>query len=49
MKDLRKVYSDVEVKVSDPVVSFRETVSERSCMKVFADVSARLFLFNKIN
>lgn len=37
MKDLRKVYSDVEVKVSDPVVSFRETVSERSCMKVFAD------------
>ena len=38
MHDLRHVYSDIEVKVSDPVVAFRETVIETSSLKCFAEV-----------
>jgi U5 small nuclear ribonucleoprotein component len=38
MHDLRHVYSDVEVKIADPVVSFRETVVETSSLKCFAEV-----------
>ena len=30
MHDLRKMYSDIDVKVADPVVSFCETVVETS-------------------
>lgn len=37
MKDLRELYSEVEVKVADPVVSFCETVVESSSMKCFAE------------
>ncbi|KAK9098455.1 hypothetical protein Syun_025500 [Stephania yunnanensis] len=37
MKDLRELYSEVEVKVADPVVSFCETVVETSSMKCFAE------------
>ncbi|KAK9757693.1 hypothetical protein RND81_01G179800 [Saponaria officinalis] len=37
MKDLRERYSEVEVKVADPVVSFCETVEEQSSMKCFAE------------
>ncbi|KAK8545022.1 hypothetical protein V6N13_066336 [Hibiscus sabdariffa] len=37
MKDLRELYSEVEVKVADPVVSFCETVVESSSMKSFAE------------
>mmetsp|Transcript_33923 Transcript_33923/g.107781 ORF Transcript_33923/g.107781 Transcript_33923/m.107781 type:complete len:648 (-) Transcript_33923:66-2009(-) len=37
MKDLRELYSEVEVKVSDPVVSFCETVVETSSLKCFAE------------
>ena len=36
MKDLRELYSEVEVKVEDPVVSFCETVVESYSMKCFA-------------
>ncbi|KAL4340833.1 hypothetical protein GQ457_08G001480 [Hibiscus cannabinus] len=35
--DLRELYSEVEVKVADPVVSFCETVVESSSMKCFAE------------
>ncbi|KAJ9131203.1 hypothetical protein P3X46_035288 [Hevea brasiliensis] len=35
MKDLRELYSEVEVKVADPVVSFSEIVVESSSMKCF--------------
>lgn len=48
MHDLRTVYSDIEVKVADPVVGFRETVVETSNVKCFSDVSpyhAVSFLF----
>lgn len=37
MKDLREMYSDIEVKVSDPVVSFCETVVETSSLKCYAE------------
>lgn len=36
MHDLRTVYSDIEVKVADPVVGFRETIVETSSVKCFS-------------
>jgi len=36
MHDLRHVFSDIEVKVADPVVGFRETVVETSSITCFA-------------
>jgi len=39
MHDLRHVYSDIEIKVADPVVGFRETVVETSSMKCFAETA----------
>ena len=42
MHDLRKMYSDIDVKVADPVVSFCETVVETS------QVIAFLYHFLKI-
>lgn len=39
MHDLRHVYSDIEVRVSDPIVGFRETVVETSSLKCFADTA----------
>mmetsp|Transcript_5060 Transcript_5060/g.7322 ORF Transcript_5060/g.7322 Transcript_5060/m.7322 type:complete len:1028 (-) Transcript_5060:256-3339(-) len=39
MHDLRSVYSDIEVKVSDPVVGFRETILETSSLKCFAQTA----------
>lgn len=40
MRDLRHLYSDLEVKVSDPAVSLRESVVETSSIKCFAEVSS---------
>eukprot|EP00455_Lapot_gusevi_P035988 TRINITY_DN3993_c0_g1_i8.p1 TRINITY_DN3993_c0_g1~~TRINITY_DN3993_c0_g1_i8.p1 ORF type:complete len:371 (-),score=104.64 TRINITY_DN3993_c0_g1_i8:119-1231(-) len=37
LHDLRRMYSDIEIKVADPVVSFCETVSETSSLKCFAE------------
>jgi U5 small nuclear ribonucleoprotein component len=37
LADLRKMYSDIEVKVADPVVTFTETVIESSSLKCFAE------------
>ncbi|KAJ2685567.1 hypothetical protein IWW39_004193 [Coemansia spiralis] len=37
MHDLRSMYAEIEIKVADPVVSFRETVAETSALKVFGD------------
>eukprot|EP00002_Diphylleia_rotans_P024681 TRINITY_DN4880_c0_g1_i1.p1 TRINITY_DN4880_c0_g1~~TRINITY_DN4880_c0_g1_i1.p1 ORF type:complete len:976 (+),score=217.16 TRINITY_DN4880_c0_g1_i1:58-2985(+) len=37
LHDLRKMYSEIEIKVSDPVVSFCETVVETSSLKCFAE------------
>jgi U5 small nuclear ribonucleoprotein component len=40
LHDLRHVYTDMEVKIADPVVAFRETVIETSSLKCFAEVRA---------
>ena len=37
MHDLRKIYSEIEIKVADPVTAFCETVVETSTMKCFAE------------
>eukprot|EP00741_Cyanophora_paradoxa_P015747 tig00020904_g15202.t1 len=37
MHDLRKMYSEIEIKVADPSVSFCETVVETSSLKCFAE------------
>lgn len=37
MHDLRKMFSEIDIKVADPVVSFCETVVETSALKCFAE------------
>ncbi|KAI8619018.1 P-loop containing nucleoside triphosphate hydrolase protein [Chytriomyces sp. MP71] len=37
LHDLRRLYSEIEIKVSDPVVKFAETVVEVSSIKCFAE------------
>ncbi|EUD67531.1 hypothetical protein C922_02237 [Plasmodium inui San Antonio 1] len=37
LHDLRKLYGDLEIKVSDPVVQFNETVIETSALNCFAE------------
>lgn len=37
MHDLRKLFSEIEIKVSDPVTTFCETVLETSALKCYAD------------
>jgi len=37
LHDLRKMYSEIEIKVADPVVKFCETVVETSSLKCFAE------------
>jgi U5 small nuclear ribonucleoprotein component len=37
LHDLRLLYSDIEIKVADPVVTFCETVVESSSLKCFAE------------
>ena len=48
MKDLRDLYSEVEVKVADPVVSFCETVVETSTLKCFAETPNKKNKFTMI-
>ncbi|PVU99753.1 hypothetical protein BB559_000429 [Furculomyces boomerangus] len=37
MHDLRLIYSEIDIKVSDSVVAFRETISETSAIKCFLE------------
>ncbi|KAI8793337.1 U5 small nuclear ribonucleoprotein component [Biomphalaria glabrata] len=37
MHDLRRMYSEIDIKVADPVVAFCETVVETSSLKCFAE------------
>jgi U5 small nuclear ribonucleoprotein component len=37
LHDLRRMYAEIELKVSDPVVRFCETVVETSALKCFAE------------
>ncbi|GLD99120.1 hypothetical protein PINS_up007838 [Pythium insidiosum] len=41
MHDLRRMYSEIEIKVADPVVSFCETVGETSSVQCFAETPNR--------
>jgi U5 small nuclear ribonucleoprotein component len=45
LHDLRKLYSEIEIKVSDPVVTFCETVSDYSTLKCFAETPNKKFVF----
>jgi len=37
MHDLRRLFSEIEIKVSDPTTRFSETVLETSALKCYAD------------
>ena len=39
MHDLRHVYTDIEVKVADPIVAFRETIIDTSTIKCFSETA----------
>uniref|UniRef100_A0A8C0ERC2 116 kDa U5 small nuclear ribonucleoprotein component n=1 Tax=Bubo bubo TaxID=30461 RepID=A0A8C0ERC2_BUBBB len=45
MHDLRKMYSEIDIKVADPVVTFCETVVETSSLKCFHPSPANQFFF----
>lgn len=45
MHDLRKLYSEIEIKVSDPVTKFCETVLETSALKCYADTPNKKCVF----
>jgi len=42
MYDLRKLFTEIEIKVSDPVVTFCETVVETSSLKCFAETQNKM-------
>lgn len=42
MLDLRKLYSGIEIKVSDPFASFSETISETSSIKCYSNSSNQM-------
>ncbi|XP_074592967.1 116 kDa U5 small nuclear ribonucleoprotein component-like [Brevipalpus obovatus] len=48
MHDLRKMYSEIDIKVADPVVSFCETVVETSSLKCFAETPNKKNKFTMI-
>jgi U5 small nuclear ribonucleoprotein component len=39
LHDLRKLYTEIEIKISDPIVTFSETVIDTSSIKCYADSS----------
>ena len=47
MHDLRRMYSEIEIKVADPVVVFCETVVETSSIKCFAETPNKKYDFFK--
>ncbi|GIX64353.1 elongation factor 2 family protein [Babesia caballi] len=42
LHDLRRLYGDLEVKVSDPVVRFTETIMEQSATKCYAETQNQM-------
>lgn len=49
MHDLRKLFSEIEIKVSDPVTKFCETVLETSALKCYADTPNKKCVFRDIS
>lgn len=43
LHDLRKLFAEIEIKVSDPVTKFCETVLETSALKCYADTPNKKF------
>ena len=41
MHDLQKLYSEIDIKVADPLVSFCERVVETSSLKCFAETPTK--------
>jgi 116 kDa U5 small nuclear ribonucleoprotein component len=48
MHDLRRLFSEIEIKVSDPVTKFCETVVETSALKCYAETPNKKLVFNYI-
>lgn len=46
MHDLRRLFSEIEIKVSDPVVKFCETVLETSALKCYADTPNKKYVIS---
>jgi U5 small nuclear ribonucleoprotein component len=44
MHDLRRIYSEIEIKIADPIVRFAETVVETSSFKCFADTPNKKYV-----
>jgi U5 small nuclear ribonucleoprotein component len=44
MHDLRKLFSEIEIKVSDPVTKFCETVVETSALKCYAETPNKKYV-----
>ena len=48
MHDLRKMFAEIEIKISDPVVKFCETVVETSALKCYAETPNKKFVLSSI-
>lgn len=44
MHDIRRLFSEIEIKVSDPVTKFAETVLETSALKCYADTPNKKYV-----
>lgn len=49
MHDLRRMFAEIEIKVSDPVVRFCETVIETSALKCYAETPNKKYVANLVN
>lgn len=49
MHDLRRLFSEIEIKVSDPVTKFCETVLETSALKCYADTPNKKSVVNPLS
>jgi len=45
MHDLRRIFAEIEIKVSDPATRFCETVLETSALKCYADTPNKKLVF----
>lgn len=48
LHDLRRLFAEIEIKVSDPVTKFCETVLETSALKCYADTPNKKYGFGWI-
>ena len=48
LHDLRRLFAEIEIKVSDPVTKFCETVLETSALKCYADTPNKKYFFSSL-